>query len=64
MTADITPRRLQGFIKSNGTTINCTVTPNGESAVSKSGTVVGSNGVFTITGIKINASGATSVTCS
>ena len=64
MTADITPRRLQGFVKSNGTTINCTVTPNGEGAVSKSGTVVGTNGVFTITGIKINASGATSVTCS
>ena len=63
MTADLTPRRMQGFIKADGATINCTVTPNGEGSVAKSGTVTGAAGVFTLTGIKINASGATSVAC-
>jgi hypothetical protein len=63
MTADLTMRRLQGFIKTNGTTVNCTVTPNGEAPVAKSGVVFGNNGVFTLTGIKINASGETDIDC-
>ena len=64
MTTDLTVRRAQGFIKPNGTTINCTVTPNGGAGAAKSGTVTGSAGVFTLTGVTINASGATSITCS
>ncbi|MGE3284142.1 MAG: hypothetical protein AB7H90_22785 [Alphaproteobacteria bacterium] len=63
MTVDVTMRRLQQFIKANGATANCTVIPDNESSVAKSGTVVGNNGVFTLTGVTINASGATSVLC-
>jgi hypothetical protein len=64
MTADVTPRRMQGFVKPNGTTINCTVTPFGGSPAGKTGTVVGAHGVFTLTGITINSGGATSIACS
>jgi hypothetical protein len=64
MTVDMTPRRMQGFIKPNGTVINCTATPFGGSPVGKSGTVTGDSGVFTLTGVPINVGGATSVSCS
>lgn len=63
MTVDITVRRAQGFVKPNGTTINCTATPDGGSPEAKSGTVTGSEGVFTLTGITINATGATGIAC-
>lgn len=64
MTVDITPRRMQSFKKATGATVTCDVTPDGNSTVQKTGNVVGSNGVFTITGITINATGPTSITCS
>lgn len=63
MTANVTPRRIQNFIKPNGTTINCTVTPDGESPVAKSGSVVGDLGVFTLTGVTIKSSGVTTIAC-
>ncbi len=62
MTVDVTPRRLQNFSPAIGATVNCTVTPNGGSP-SVISPVVDSNGLFTIVGFPINASGDTSVSC-
>lgn len=62
MTVDITPRRRQGFLPANATTVSCTITPDGESATVQTPTVA--NGLFTLTAVKINATGATSVACS
>lgn len=64
MTVDVTPRRLQGFVRPAGTVVSCQVTPDGEGAVTMTGTVFGSHGVFTLVGVKINASGATVLACS
>lgn len=61
MTADLTPRRVQNFKPANGATVTCTVTPFGSSAVTKTATVAAT--IWTLTGITINATGVTSVSC-
>ena len=64
MTVDVTPRRIQGFTKgtTNGQVISCDITPNGGSLKTQTPTVA--NGIFTLTGVIINATGATSIACS
>ncbi|MGD9614226.1 MAG: hypothetical protein AB7H90_11465 [Alphaproteobacteria bacterium] len=61
MTADITPRRRQGFLPANGASVVCTVTPHGGSPVVQNLTVA--NELFTLVDVTINATGATSVAC-
>ena len=61
MTADVTPRRVQSFKPSNGTVLTCTITPFGAGPSTQNPTVT--NGLFTLTGVTINAGGATSVSC-
>jgi hypothetical protein len=62
MTVDVTPRRVQNFHPSDGTIVSCTIAPFGESPVVESSSVM--DGIWTLAGVKINASGLTSVTCS
>ena len=64
MTADVTPRRIQNFTKgkTDGQVISCDITPNGGSLTTQTPTVA--NGHFTLTGVIINATGATSIACS
>ncbi len=63
MTVDVTPRRMQGFVKPDGTVVHCVVTPFGDAQIDKVGTVIGTGGVFTITGVPINSTGVTSFAC-
>jgi hypothetical protein len=62
MTVNVTPRRVQSFIKSDGYVVSCTVTPFGGSPVTKTGTVA--SGLFPLSGITINSGGTTSLACS
>jgi len=62
MTVDVTPRRMQGFMPANGVVVSCTITPFGAGSTAQTPTVA--NGLFTLTGITINATGATSIACS
>jgi hypothetical protein len=63
MTVNVTPRRIQGFTKgmTNGQSIACTVTSDGDAPVAITPTVV--NNLFTLSGVKINETGATIVSC-
>ena len=62
MTADVTPRRRAELPSADATTVSCTITPFGAGATVQTPTVA--NGLFTLTGVTINAGGATSVACS
>jgi hypothetical protein len=65
MTVDVTPRRIQGFTqgRTNGQLITCDITPHGEgSSFPQTPTVA--DGIFTLTAVKINATGVTSIACS
>jgi hypothetical protein len=62
MTVNVTPRRVQGFLKSDGYVVSCQVTPSGGGMVTKTGTVT--SGLFTLTGVPINSGGPTSLVCS
>lgn len=61
MTVDITPRRVQNFKRANGATVNCTITPFGESPVTQTPTVA--NSLWTLTAVKINEPGSTDIAC-
>ena len=61
MTADVTPRRRQNFLPANGSTVTCTITPFGAGSTVQTPTVA--NGLFTLTGVTINAGGVTTATC-
>jgi hypothetical protein len=61
MTVDITPRNRQAFLPAESAVVSCTVTPNGASPVVLTPTVT--DGLFTLAGVTINATGATSVAC-
>jgi hypothetical protein len=62
MSVDITPRRRQAFLPAESAIVSCTITPHGGSPGVQTPTVTG--GLFTLVGVTINATGATSVACS
>ena len=61
MTVDVTPRRVQNFRPLSGATVICTITPFGENPTTEDFSVA--DGIWTLTSVKINASGATSIAC-
>ncbi len=63
MTVDVTPRRLQGFTKAVGATVNCIVQEVGGSPFDMSATMENGN-IFTLVGVPINVLGATTLACS
>ena len=62
MTTDITLRRAQSFHPANGATVTCTITPFGAGPTTQTPTVA--NGLRALTGVTINSTGNTSVSCS
>jgi hypothetical protein len=62
MTGDVTPRRRQAFLPTNGAIVSCIVTPFGGSPSTLTPTVA--DGLFTLPVVPINATGITSVACS
>ena len=61
MTVDLTPRRVQNFLLADGSTVTCTIRPFGETSTIEELTVT--DGLWTPTGVKINATGPTNVEC-
>ena len=62
MTVNITPRRMQNFIRANGVSVSCKVTPFGGNPSTVNMTVT--NKIFTLPAVRINSSGVTTVNCS
>jgi hypothetical protein len=59
MTVNVTPRRLQGFIKPPGTVVNCTYTGGSGPA----STTIDPDGLLTLIGVTINLGVSTGISC-